>query len=98
MAGRCNAVVELDATPAAAETPVVAEPDLGPGPAGWTGMRGVAEIPSYILMQPTTLCNLDCAYCYLPGRSVDHRMSEQVAAAVAPRSPRSPLPGGLLPL
>lgn len=83
MAGRCNAVVELEATPAAAETPVVAEPNLGPGPAGWTGMRGVAEIPSYILMQPTTLCNLDCAYCYLPGRSVDHRMSEQVAAAVA---------------
>jgi uncharacterized protein len=46
-------------------------------------MRGVVDIPSYILMQPTTLCNLDCAYCYLPHRSFDRRMSEQVAQAVA---------------
>jgi uncharacterized protein len=34
-------------------------------------------------MQPTTLCNLDCAYCYLPFRSDDHRMPVEVAAAVA---------------
>ncbi|MBO4159671.1 radical SAM protein [Micromonospora sp. MMS20-R2-23] len=53
-----------------------------------TGMRGVAAIPSYVVMQPTTLCNLDCAYCYLPHRAVDRRMpvavAEAVAAAVAP--------------
>lgn len=46
-------------------------------------MRGVVDVPSYILMQPTTLCNLDCSYCYLPARSVDHRMSPEVATAVA---------------
>ncbi|QSB17565.1 radical SAM protein [Natronosporangium hydrolyticum] len=46
-------------------------------------MRGVVEIPSYLLLQPTTLCNLDCAYCYLPHRAVDRRMSVPVAAAVA---------------
>jgi uncharacterized protein len=49
----------------------------------WSGMRGVTEIPAYILMQPTTLCNLDCAYCYLPHRDTDRRMSRQVAQAVA---------------
>ena len=30
-------------------------------------------------MQPTTLCNLDCAYCYLPFRAVDRRMPVAVA-------------------
>lgn len=49
----------------------------------WTGMRGVVDIPSYILLQPTTLCNLDCTYCYLPHRSLDRRMPEKVARAVA---------------
>jgi uncharacterized protein len=49
----------------------------------WSGMRGVEEIPTYILMQPTTLCNLDCAYCYLPHRGVDRRMPVAVAEAVA---------------
>jgi uncharacterized protein len=34
-------------------------------------------------MQPTTLCNLDCTYCYLPFRAADRRMSTEVAAAVA---------------
>lgn len=46
-------------------------------------MRGVVDIPSYILMQPTTLCNLDCLYCYLPHRAVDRRMPVAVAEAVA---------------
>jgi uncharacterized protein len=46
-------------------------------------MRGVVEIPSYILIQPTTLCNLDCAYCYLPHRAEDRRMSVPVAEAAA---------------
>ncbi|MDM4721919.1 cyclophane-forming radical SAM peptide maturase AmcB [Micromonospora sp. WMMA1363] len=46
-------------------------------------MRGLATVPTYVVMQPTTLCNLDCAYCYLPFRSVDRRMPVSVAAAVA---------------
>jgi len=49
----------------------------------FTGMHGVATIPSYVVMQPTTLCNLDCTYCYLPHRSANRRMSVPVAAAVA---------------
>ena len=49
----------------------------------FTGMRGIASVPTYVVMQPTTLCNLDCAYCYLPARSADHRMSIEVASAVA---------------
>lgn len=49
----------------------------------FSGMRGIAVVPSYVVMQPTTLCNLDCAYCYLPFRSADHRMPVSVAAAVA---------------
>ncbi|WP_304598558.1 cyclophane-forming radical SAM peptide maturase AmcB [Plantactinospora sp. BC1] len=46
-------------------------------------MRGIAAVPSYVVMQPTTLCNLDCAYCYLPFRAADRRMTVPVAAAVA---------------
>lgn len=34
-------------------------------------------------MQPTTLCNLDCRYCYLPFRHTEHLMSGTVAEAVA---------------
>lgn len=36
-----------------------------------------------LLMQPTTLCNLNCSYCYLPDRQVAQRMSMEVAEAVA---------------
>jgi uncharacterized protein len=50
---------------------------------GWTGMRGINTVPSYVIMQPTTLCNLDCSYCYLPLRAFDRRMSVPVATAVA---------------
>ncbi|MFC3503666.1 cyclophane-forming radical SAM peptide maturase AmcB [Micromonospora krabiensis] len=46
-------------------------------------MRGIAAVPSYVVMQPTTLCNLDCAYCYLPFRAADRRMPVPVAEAVA---------------
>ncbi|MFZ0120538.1 MAG: cyclophane-forming radical SAM peptide maturase AmcB [Pseudonocardiaceae bacterium] len=34
-------------------------------------------------MQPTTLCNLNCSYCYLPDRAVSQRMSLSVADVVA---------------
>ncbi|WP_342775893.1 cyclophane-forming radical SAM peptide maturase AmcB [Micromonospora pisi] len=46
-------------------------------------MRGIASVPSYVVMQPTTLCNLDCSYCYLPFRADDRKMPIPVAAAVA---------------
>jgi uncharacterized protein len=46
-------------------------------------MRGIAAVPTYLVMQPTTLCNLDCAYCYLPSRAADRRMPVPVAEAVA---------------
>lgn len=36
-----------------------------------------------ILVQPTTRCNLDCDYCYLPGRDARNRMSIKVAEAIA---------------
>jgi uncharacterized protein len=49
----------------------------------WTGMSGIAPVPGYVVMQPTTLCNLDCTYCYLPERALDRRMPVEVASAVA---------------
>lgn len=49
----------------------------------FTGMRGIAAVPSYVVMQPTTLCNLDCRYCYLPHRTANRRMTVPVAEAVA---------------
>jgi len=48
-----------------------------------SGMRGVGTVPSYVIMQPTTLCNLDCSYCYLPHRAHDRRMAPPVAEATA---------------
>ena len=46
-------------------------------------MRGISQVPEYVVMQPTTLCNLNCSYCYLPDRTVNRRMSVEVARAVA---------------
>ncbi|WP_414167226.1 cyclophane-forming radical SAM peptide maturase AmcB [Streptoverticillium reticulum] len=43
----------------------------------------LAAIPKAVIMQPTTLCSLDCRYCYLPFRKVNHRMPLEVAAMVA---------------
>lgn len=36
-----------------------------------------------MIMQPTTLCNLNCSYCYLPHRNHVRRMLPVVAQAVA---------------
>jgi uncharacterized protein len=49
----------------------------------WSGMRGISAVPTYVVMQPTTLCNLDCAYCYLPFRAQDRRMPLTVAEHTA---------------
>jgi uncharacterized protein len=46
--------------------------------------RWIAPRPSLIVMQPTTLCNMDCsAYCYLPMRKRRNPMPVPVAIAVA---------------
>lgn len=39
--------------------------------------------PQTVVLQPTTWCNLDCRYCYLPFRKLNHQMSPGVAAALA---------------
>ena len=49
----------------------------------WSGMRGISAEPGYVVMQPTTLCNLACDYCYLPLRRENLRMPVAVAEAVA---------------
>ncbi len=36
-----------------------------------------------VILQPTTLCNADCDYCYLPHRQVNNLMLPEVAQAVA---------------
>lgn len=36
-----------------------------------------------VMLQPTSLCNLDCAYCYLPDRKKNQRMVPEAAEAVA---------------
>jgi uncharacterized protein len=46
-------------------------------------MRGISGVPSYVIMQPTTLCNLDCSYCYLAHRMTNSRMPVAVARKVA---------------
>lgn len=43
----------------------------------------MAEVFHTLIAQPTTLCNLDCAYCYLPDRKRQQLMSPEVAGAVA---------------
>ncbi|MFJ6126418.1 cyclophane-forming radical SAM peptide maturase AmcB [Streptomyces griseoviridis] len=39
--------------------------------------------PQTVVVQPTTWCNLDCRYCYLPFRRLRHQMSPEVAEALA---------------
>lgn len=56
-------------------------------------MVGLSTRISQVVMQPTTLCNLDCAYCYLPHRAHRRTMNVSVARTVA-----SSLPLGDRPL
>ncbi|MEV6765977.1 cyclophane-forming radical SAM peptide maturase AmcB [Streptomyces sp. NPDC051105] len=46
-------------------------------------MPELASTASVVFLQPVTLCNLDCSYCYLPERALRRRMSVDVADAVA---------------
>lgn len=45
--------------------------------------RWLTRQPETIIMQPTTFCPLDCAYCYLTERQRNRVMSPEVASAVA---------------
>jgi uncharacterized protein len=45
--------------------------------------RWFADRPQTVVLQPTTWCNLDCSYCYLPMRRLKHQMAPQAAEAVA---------------
>ncbi|MFJ8752117.1 cyclophane-forming radical SAM peptide maturase AmcB [Streptomyces sp. NPDC102441] len=39
--------------------------------------------PQTVVIQPTTWCNLDCRYCYLPFRKLKHQMPPEVAEVLA---------------
>ncbi|MFJ2670430.1 cyclophane-forming radical SAM peptide maturase AmcB [Streptomyces sp. NPDC087525] len=39
--------------------------------------------PQTVVVQPTTWCNLDCRYCYLPFRRLKHQMLPEVAETLA---------------
>ena len=43
----------------------------------------ISPVFSTVITQPTTLCNLDCAYCYLPDRKRRKDMSPAVAGQIA---------------
>lgn len=38
-----------------------------------------------LVLQPTSFCNLDCSYCYLPDRSINQKMSIQVVEKLVDR-------------
>lgn len=44
---------------------------------------GTFLLPKSVIVQPETLCNLDCGYCYLPFRHERNTMPVAVARAVA---------------
>lgn len=44
---------------------------------------GVSESFDFVLLQPTSFCNINCDYCYLPDRNGHDVMPLYVAQAVA---------------
>ncbi|MFF0726907.1 cyclophane-forming radical SAM peptide maturase AmcB [Streptomyces sp. NPDC004134] len=62
--------------------PATANGAAGTGAAAVPPAR-LAPTSPLLYVQPTTLCNLDCSYCYLPDRTRARRMSREVAGAVA---------------
>lgn len=49
----------------------------------------LASEPAALILQPTSLCNLDCTYCYLPARKLKRDMSSAVARAIVNGIPAS---------
>lgn len=47
----------------------------------------ISSRPETLIVQPTTLCNMDCTYCYLPDRKKKCDMSPQTARAIASSIP-----------
>lgn len=47
-----------------------------------------------LVIQPTPYCNLDCDYCYLPGRSDRQRLTMELLEAALQRVLESPYVGG----
>ncbi|WP_063803644.1 cyclophane-forming radical SAM peptide maturase AmcB [Streptomyces silvensis] len=53
-------------------------------PSPWrTRYRQRFAAPQTVVVQPTTWCNLDCRYCYLPLRKLKHQMPVEVAETLA---------------
>lgn len=50
-------------------------------------MGWLAREPRTIVVQPTTLCNLDCSYCYLPARHKKQDMTPLLATTLASQVP-----------
>lgn len=70
----------VDVVEAAAEAPIA----LGPShERGGIMDQQLFLRPTAVIMQPETLCNLDCTYCYLPFRHERNTMTLAVAEAVA---------------
>lgn len=42
----------------------------------------LAAVPSTVVVQPTSLCNIACTYCYLPHKSERRLLADDVLAAV----------------
>ncbi|MFF7192367.1 cyclophane-forming radical SAM peptide maturase AmcB [Streptomyces sp. NPDC008079] len=52
-------------------------------PAAWrTRYEQRFASPQTVVVQPTSWCNLDCRYCYLPFRKLTHQMPVDVAVAL----------------
>lgn len=49
--------------------------------------------PSTVVLQPTTLCPLNCKYCYLPKRHLKYEMSPDVTTAIVRSLPMEWLSG-----
>lgn len=45
-----------------------------------------------VVLQSTTLCNLNCSYCYLPDRQVKSYIGPSVLESIAASLVRQPLP------
>jgi uncharacterized protein len=58
----------------------------------------LAREPAALILQPTSLCNLDCTYCYLPARKLKRDMSPTVAEAIADGIPSTWPSAGTLEL
>ena len=59
--------------------PAISRADISTGEA-ISSKEGIGPI-GLLVLQPTTFCNLDCSYCYLPNRNSQNEMSVETAIA-----------------